>query len=116
MNAVEVVVTGPAEWMEECVAHLLEDRLIACAQTWPIYSRYWWHESIDDANETRAAMHAPLLGVDSLIANIEKRHPYEVPCVVVSPLQDGSPSYIQWIHENTRGEGSEALNEGRSQS
>lgn len=92
MSAIEVSVTGPADWMETCIAELLESRLIACAQVWPIRSRYWWEEKIDSAEEVRAAMHSDI-GLSSQIRErIALIHPYAVPCIIVSEILTDSLS------------------------
>lgn len=109
MNAVEIVVTGPREWMESCAAELLDARLIACAQMWTIYSRYWWEGHIEEADEVRVAMHATREAADSVSSHVRDNHPYEVPCVLIAPLDEGNQAYLRWIHESTTSRTDETL-------
>lgn len=101
MSEVEVMVTGPADWMEACVADLLDARLIACAHMWPINSRYWWEGTIRDAEEVRAAMHTTSKNAPTLIQQISEMHPYKVSCVLESEPLRGNPAYLTWINSST---------------
>jgi len=93
-------VTGPSDWVYGCIEDLVDAKLIACAHAFPIKSRYWWRNLVREANETRAAMHAPEVGSQALMDRIETMHPYEVPCILLTPLAGVSSLYLQWIHDS----------------
>jgi len=38
-----------------------------------------------------------------LMAFVKERHPYEVPELVVTAIEDGSEDYLDWIKDETRG-------------
>jgi periplasmic divalent cation tolerance protein len=45
---------------------------------------------------------------DELSRVIRSSHPYEVPEIVAVPIVAGSPDYLAWISEETRGIGESA--------
>ncbi len=80
---------------------LVEEKLIACANYFPINSIYRWKGAIEESGEvaiiakTRAAL------VDSLIQRVKQLHSYEVPCVVTWNIVEGNSDYLKWIEEST---------------
>lgn len=60
---------------------LLEAKLIACYNLWPIRSRYWWQGQMVASRET--ALLLKTVAKKQLPAKrmIEKLHPYDAPCV-----------------------------------
>ncbi len=80
---------------------LVENRLAACVQIVPIQSVYAWKGEVCTEEErlllikTRAELYSPIESY--IIAN----HPYEVPEIVMIPLQEGLGSYLSWINAMT---------------
>lgn len=100
MTAVEVILTGPAEWMTQYVDQLVDDHLIACGQLGPIVSTYRWKGEVETASETRAALHTIDDNVAAIIERTQTSHPYDVPCILVMPIESGNPAYLDWITES----------------
>jgi periplasmic divalent cation tolerance protein len=40
--------------------------------------------------------------VNTIIAETDREHPYEVPGLIALPILDGNPAYLQWIRDVTR--------------
>jgi periplasmic divalent cation tolerance protein len=101
----EVVVTGPdADWLAGFTRSLVEERLAACGHQSPaIRSVYRWAGEIHDDVEARVALHTRRSLVPAIVARAGELHPYDVPCVIALPLVGGSPAYLDWIVEETRG-------------
>ena len=80
---------------------IVRGRLAACVQFWPIRSTYWWKGKVESGNEfillckTRASL------VRALQRHIRTHHMYEVPEIVVIPIETGLPSYLAWITAET---------------
>ncbi|HOS98721.1 MAG TPA: divalent-cation tolerance protein CutA [Deltaproteobacteria bacterium] len=80
---------------------LVENRLAACVQIVPIQSVYAWKGEICTEEErfllikTRAVLYGPIE------AYITANHPYELPEIVMIPLQEGLESYLSWIDAMT---------------
>ena len=99
----EVVITAPdAEWLVEFTRRLVEDRLCAAAHHFsPIRTIYRWRSELHDETEGRAALHTRRSHVEDIVAAVKREHPYEVPCVAVLPIVDGSTDYISWVLAET---------------
>ena len=81
---------------------LLEKRLVACVNFFPVKSMYWWKNKIENHDEaviiakTRSAL------ADKIIAFVKKNHSYDIPCVNIMPIEKGNPDYFKWIDKETR--------------
>ena len=99
----EVIVTADSEeWLVSFTRSLVEDRLVACGQhIGPIRSIYRWDGTIHDDGEMRVALHTRSSLVQHVINRARQLHPYDVPCVLVLPVQAGNPDYVRWVIEET---------------
>ena len=80
---------------------LLLTHLAACVQTTPIQSTFWWQGRLERASEFRLQAKAPEANGESIMAAIEAVHPYEVPEIIITPILDGHPAYLEWIDGET---------------
>ena len=82
----------------------MNDRLVACGQLLgPIRSIYRWDNAVQADTEVRAALHTRESLVPAIIERTRAEHPYEAPCVLVLPVQNGNPEYLAWVVESTSG-------------
>ena len=100
-DVVEVIVTGPPEFMPGLVQTLVSERLIACGQLTPIDSTYRWQGEVERASELRAAMHTTTARAQAVMQRVRDAHPYEVACILVSPLISAASDYESWVREQT---------------
>ena len=80
--------------------HLLEKRLIGCAQvSGPVSSQYWWQGKVEQAEEYRLEMKsiAPLL--ERLEKEIREYHPYDIPEIITTELSAVNSDYQTWLLE-----------------
>lgn len=101
-DVVEVIVTGPPDFMPGLVEALVSERLIACGQLTNIESTYRWQGTIEQAAEVRAALHTTSELAESVVHRARESHPYEVPCILVIPTIAGQPDYLAWVQHETR--------------
>jgi len=80
---------------------LIEERLAACINILPVRSVYWWEGSIEDEAEVAAFIKTRASLAEKVIDRVKSLHSYEVPCVVVLPIKQGNPDYLQWIEKST---------------
>ncbi len=98
---VNTTVTTQAE-AHKLADAILESRLAACVQFMPIHSVYRWKGKLESTPEylvlakTRAAL------ATKLMTFIKRRHAYEVPEILVTPVNSVYGKYRQWIGEETR--------------
>jgi periplasmic divalent cation tolerance protein len=81
--------------------HVLERRLAACANVWPIESQYWWEGRLEQAQEAALLLKTQPSLVEPLVAAVRAVHSDRVPCVVAWPVQGGNPEYLAWIARET---------------
>ena len=98
-----IITTFPDRESAKKAARLLvEKRLAACVQMFPIESVYRWKGEICDDSEialfikSRAALFA------GIAATIKEIHPYEVPEIIQLSIADGLPEYLGWIGDCTK--------------
>ncbi len=100
----EVVITADsAEWLAAYTRRLVEDRLAACGHTLQsIRSIYRWEGAVQDDAEARVALHTRASLVPAIVDRTNAEHPYDVPCVIALPIEQGNPAYLDWITASTR--------------
>lgn len=86
------------ETAQEIATHLLNRRLVACAQvSGPVNSSYWWQGAITSEAEYLVVMKS----VRSLFAQIVEQlavvHPYEVPEIVATDIVRVNDGYRDWL-------------------
>jgi len=99
----EVIITAPdAGWLASFTRRLVEDRLCAAGHNIAeVRSIYRWRGDIYDRTEARVALHTRAAHLPTIIALADLNHPYEVPCVVATPIIAGNPAYVRWIIDET---------------
>ena len=90
------------EAARKIVDFLLKERLIACANIFPIQSVYRWKWEIADTTEVVTLLKTSNKLTKVVEQKILEMHPYEIPCVMV--LSDeiaANLSYASWIQNET---------------
>ena len=113
-----IITTYPDKEAARTTAKLLvEKRLAACAQMFPIESVYLWQGKVYDDNETMLFIKSKTALFDEIATTIRKNHTYEVPEIIQIPITGGLPEYFKWIDDCTEigqaeltGEGNEHKN------
>ena len=100
----EVILTADdADWLAAYTRRLVEDRLAACGHNIaPIRSIYRWDGAVQDDAEARVSLHTRTSLVPAIIERTNTEHPYDVPCVIALPIEQGNPAYLDWITASTR--------------
>ena len=81
---------------------LVEERLAASANIFPITSIFRWKGHIDETSEFGIIVKTRTDKVKEIEKRVKEIHSYEVPCVVSFKIEDGSPDYLEWINESVR--------------
>ncbi|MBW2980407.1 divalent-cation tolerance protein CutA [Candidatus Woesearchaeota archaeon] len=80
--------------------HLLEKKLIACANFFPINSMYWWEGKIEDDKEFLLLAKTTKKNANKVKDEVKKVHSYDVPCILEIDV-DGNKEYIDWVDRVT---------------
>ncbi|MFH0701359.1 MAG: divalent-cation tolerance protein CutA [Candidatus Woesearchaeota archaeon] len=76
--------------------HLLKKRLIACANFFPIKSKYWWKGKIVRGKEWVLLLKTVEKNYILIKKEIEKLHSYSVPCITKIKVQPNR-EYGKWM-------------------
>ena len=76
---------------------LVEQKLAACVQMFPVESVYFWQGEICDDKEVLLFIKSKTVLFDKIAAVIRENHTYEVPEIVQVPICGGLPEYLNWI-------------------
>ncbi|MFO0753602.1 MAG: divalent-cation tolerance protein CutA [Thermodesulfovibrionales bacterium] len=107
MEALVVYITAPGEEEAVKIARtLVEERLAACVNLVKgIRSLYRWEGKIEDDSEVLMIAKTRRELFASLQQRVKELHPYSVPELIALPIVGGSPDYLCWLHDATKGEG-----------
>lgn len=99
MSFALIYITHPSETEAQRISkHLLEQKLVACANIFPITSAYWWQGAIQNDGEWVSIVKTALEKYESVKNEVEKIHPYEVPCILKIEVE-ANAAYEQWIQD-----------------
>jgi periplasmic divalent cation tolerance protein len=102
---VVVLTTTPADGRHAATLAraLVEGHLAACVNVMPaMQSIYRWQGAVEEATEHQLIIKTTAARVDDLREAIRQLHPYEVPELIVVPVADGAPSYLEWVSASVR--------------
>ncbi len=97
MKTIFVYITNPSK--EEAVKlarHLLEKKLIACANIFPITSVYRWEGKIAEEGEFVLIGKTFEEKFEKVKTEVEKIHPYKIPCITKIPVEPNK-KYLDWL-------------------
>jgi periplasmic divalent cation tolerance protein len=80
---------------------LLEKRLIACANHFPIQSAFWWKGKIENAKEIVSILKTKKENWEKVKKEIQKIHSYEIPCIMKMDVESNG-DYAEWIKKETK--------------
>ncbi len=86
---------------KKVVEALLRDKLIACANYFPIESTYWWKGEITNAKEIVSIVKTKKSNWAKVKKAVESIHPYETPCIMKLEVESNK-AYADWIHTETK--------------
>ena len=95
------VTTKNEEEARKIANNLLEKRLVACANFFPIKSLYWWKGKIEKDNEVAIIMKTQKRNIKSIVTEVKELHSYDVPCIEFLSIEAGNPDYLEWIKNET---------------
>ncbi|WP_019508430.1 divalent-cation tolerance protein CutA [Pleurocapsa sp. PCC 7319] len=87
---------------KEISQSLLDSKLAACINLFPVNSLYIWQGEVNDEQEYQLIIKTDLSKFNELTAQIKTLHSYEVPEIVALPICNGSASYLNWLGESLR--------------
>lgn len=97
-----VLVTYPDQETAAGISKVLVDeRLAACANIFPIRSIYRWKGDVLDGSEVAVLYKIMSSDFDAFENAVLRMHPYEVPCIVRYDIAEGHDPYLDWVTGST---------------
>lgn len=89
------------ESAESVIRHLLEEKLIACANIIPsVKSYYWWEETIQSSEEYIVIAKTIASNVEGVIDKVKQIHEYDCPCVLAFNVDAGNQGFLDWMQKS----------------
>mgnify|MGYP000512999062 CR=1 FL=1 len=88
------------EEAEHISTHLLEKKLCACTNYYPIKSMYWWKGKIEKEDEYVLIVKTMEEHVSKIEKEVKEIHSYETPCVLQIDVKGGNKIYETWMKES----------------
>lgn len=83
---------------EKIIQHLLDDKLIACANIiGSVTSFFRWSGNIERAEECLVLLKSRKDLFERLTEVVKTMHSYEVPEILALPVVEGSKDYLDWL-------------------
>ncbi|MEM8908863.1 MAG: divalent-cation tolerance protein CutA [Bacteroidota bacterium] len=102
MSFIAVYIThGTENAAQKITDYLLQKKLIACANIFPINSMYWWQEKIAQDKEWVSIVKTIPENWDLLQREVEAIHPYSVPCIMKIEVS-ANTAYEAWIRQEVQ--------------
>lgn len=89
------------EQAENIAKDLLNKKLIACANIFPIQSMYWWNGLIENDKEWVLLIKTKTLLWQQLEKAITQIHTNTIPCIIKFEVS-ANTSYEDWINNETK--------------
>ena len=102
-HALVLITTGNAEEARAIAGSLVERRLAAGAQLFPIDSIYRWQSEVVEDSEVVVLVKTRLDRFEAIRALVEEMHSYDVPPIVMLEMTAANQPYLDWIDQNTDG-------------
>ncbi|MEM6448983.1 MAG: divalent-cation tolerance protein CutA [Cyanobacteria bacterium P01_D01_bin.105] len=90
--------TAGSETEAEVIASaLIEENLAACVSIHPIKSVYLWKGNLQRDAEWQLVIKTHVNHFETLCARVTALHSYDVPELVLLPIEQGSAEYLSWL-------------------
>lgn len=97
-----VYITNPNLKTARNVARkLLEKRLIACANIFPVESFYWWKDKVENSKEFVLIAKSLEKNFRKIVEEVRKVHPYEIPCICKLKVE-ANKEFKGWVKKEVR--------------
>lgn len=85
---------------DKVLSVLIKEKLVACANSFPISSIFNWKGKVSKGKEIVAICKTKHALVNAVQARVKALHSYKVPCVV-SWSADANREYENWVFDST---------------
>lgn len=93
--------SGSLDEARKVSRHLVEKRLVACAQITPwIESIYVWDDQLETTQESRVSLKTTLDLYETIAKIIREQCSYDLPEIIYRTIDGGNTDYLEWVRLN----------------
>lgn len=81
---------------------LIEKKLAACCNIFPVNSIYWWKKKIVRDKEVALIVKSLKENFNKIEKEVKKLHSYSVPCILEIPIKRKNLKYFNWLKEELK--------------
>lgn len=93
---------GSREDAEKLAGKIVMEKLAACVQMDQVKSCYVWEGELNMETEVRLMIKTVSARYERLEAFITANHSYEVPEIIMLPVEKGSLAYLAWVGDSLK--------------
>lgn len=102
MTILVCITAGNEKEAGKIASVLVEEKLAACVNFFPIKSAYRWKGKVVKDNEFLLLCKTTKKKFKKLEQRIRDTHSYELPEIIALPITAGNPGFLRWVQESTR--------------
>ena len=95
------VVCNDKREADKLAKSIVEKKLAACANIFPISSFYYWENNLKEDNEVVLLLKTISDNYEALEEEIKKLHSYDIPAIIKINVEANS-EYETWVAKNTK--------------
>ncbi len=97
-----IITTCKPENEKKIIDALLEEKLVACINSWSVNSAYIWKGKVEREKEKILFIKTKKERYKEVEKKIKEVHSYEVPEIICLDIKEGNERYLEWIDEVVR--------------
>jgi len=102
MSFIFIYITNPNKKEAERISsHLLKNRLIACANIFPVDSQYWWEGKIEKTKEYVLLAKTSKNNFEKVKKEVKRIHKYTVPEIAKIEVE-ANEEYEDWVEREVK--------------
>ncbi|MDD5731783.1 MAG: divalent-cation tolerance protein CutA [Patescibacteria group bacterium] len=102
MSFIIIYITYPdLKTAKKIADFLMKNRLIACANFFPIESAYWWKDKIENSKEIVSILKTKGSYWEKVKSEVTKLHPYKIPCIMKFDVE-ANKNYTDWVNKEVK--------------
>jgi len=95
-----ILCTAPPGDSKKISKVLVEERLAACVNAFPVKSYYIWEGKLSEDDEELMIIKTTQEAAQNVKARILELHSYKLPEIIIIPITGGEERYLQWIDQS----------------
>ena len=94
------VTCGSKKEAQQLAKALVEGKLVACANFFPITSVFFWKKKLAKEKEWLLLAKTTRNKFKRVKALVRKMHSYDVPCILGFRVAEANAAYAEWVRES----------------